>query len=81
MHNVPLTDDLFVHDKEESDTTTESIQSTIYELGFSQEFDIPTGTFALVGATAVTMSEQGVVENSVVLWRNNRICGRGSKRV
>ena len=39
--------------------TTESIRSTIYELGFSQEFDTPIGTFALVGATAITVSETG----------------------
>ena len=81
MHNVPLKDDLFVHDKEESETTTESVRSTIYELGFSQEFNTPTGTFALVGATAITVSEQGIVENPVScgetielwMWEQRRV--------
>jgi Tol biopolymer transport system component/imidazolonepropionase-like amidohydrolase len=47
------------------------------DIGFSQAFDVPSGTVAFVGARVVTMadgsSDGGVIEDATVLVQGNRI--------
>ncbi|QLE83620.1 amidohydrolase family protein [Shewanella sp. Scap07] len=48
-------------------------EPTITEIGFSQEADVPRGTVAFVGGQIITMEQDQVIENGVVIVKDNKI--------
>ena len=49
------------------------------DLSFSQPSDLPKSSIAVVGARIITMSDQGVIEDGSILWRDNRIVAVGKQ--
>ena len=41
LHNVPLSDELFVTEQKEDTPEVQSVQPKIYDMGFSHDFDSP----------------------------------------
>jgi imidazolonepropionase-like amidohydrolase/Tol biopolymer transport system component len=52
-------------------------QSAGHHIGFSAELDRPTGSIAIVGATAITMNGDEVIPNATVVVDRNRIVAAG----
>jgi imidazolonepropionase-like amidohydrolase/Tol biopolymer transport system component len=64
---------------ETADTTTvkRGPEETGTRIGFEVEHDRPTGTLALIGATAITMNGTEVIPNATVVVDRNRIVAIG----
>lgn len=56
-----------------------SPEPTITQLGFSAPVDIPRGTVAFVGGQVITMQGDKVLQDAVVLVRDNKISAVGSR--
>jgi imidazolonepropionase-like amidohydrolase/Tol biopolymer transport system component len=50
---------------------------TINSIGFKQEMDVPRGTLAFVGGKVITMEDDRVIENGVVIVKDNKIISVG----
>lgn len=54
-------------------------QPTITNISFEQKADVPRGTIAFVGGKVITMENDQVIEDGVVLVKDNKIVAVGSK--
>ncbi len=64
--------------KEKADT--KGNQPKITQIGFTQDADVPRGTIAFVGGQVITMDKDKVIDNGVVIVKNNKIIAVGDKQ-
>lgn len=65
-------------DKDEKD---EKAQPSIIDLGFTEKADVPRGTIAFVGGKVITMENDQVIDNGVVIVKDNHIVAVGDANV
>lgn len=61
----------------ENDTKPANSEPKITDIGFSKEADVPRGTIAFVGGQVITMEDDKVIDNSIVIVKDNKIVAVG----
>lgn len=59
----------------------EKAQPSIIDLGFTEKADVPRGTIAFVGGKVITMENDQVIDNGVVIVKDNHIVAVGDANV
>lgn len=59
----------------------EQAKPTIINLGFTEKADVPRGTVAFVGGKVITMENDQVIDNGVVLVKDNHILAVGDANI
>ncbi|MGI2184361.1 amidohydrolase family protein [Shewanella oncorhynchi] len=59
----------------------EKAQPSIIDLGFTEKADVPRGTIAFVGGKVITMENDQVIDNGVVIVKDNHIVAVGEANV
>lgn len=59
----------------------EKAQPSIIDLGFTEKADVPRGTIAFVGGKVITMENDQVIDNGVVIVKDNHIFAVGDANV
>lgn len=59
----------------------EKAQPSIINLGFTEKADVPRGTIAFVGGKVITMENDQVIENGVVIVKDNHIVAVGDANI
>ena len=59
----------------------EKAQPSIIDLGFTEKADVPRGTIAFVGGKVITMENDQVIDNGVVIVKDNHIVAVGDADV
>lgn len=59
----------------------EKAQPSIIDLGFTEKADVPRGTIAFVGGKVITMENDSVIDNGVVIVKDNHIVAVGDANV
>ncbi|QDF65493.1 amidohydrolase family protein [Shewanella sp. SNU WT4] len=76
--------ELYQVDIDQSYPTTNKVKSKqaakVTNIGFNQESYVPRGTLAFVGGQVITMEQDQVIENGVVIVTDNKIVAVGSQQ-
>lgn len=59
----------------------EKAQPSIINLGFTEKADVPRGTIAFVGGKVITMENDQVIDNGVVIVKDNHIIAVGDANI
>lgn len=59
----------------------EKAQPSIIDLGFTEKADVPRGTIAFIGGKVITMENDQVIDNGVVIVKDNHIVAVGDANV
>ncbi|GIU27504.1 bifunctional TolB-family protein/amidohydrolase [Shewanella hafniensis] len=59
----------------------EKTQPSIINLGFTEKADVPRGTIAFVGGKVITMEDDQVIDNGVVIVKDNHIVAVGNANI
>lgn len=63
--------------KVDSAKKDENVKPTVINLGFTEKADVPRGTIAFVGGKVITMEKDQIIENGVVIVKDNHIVAVG----
>ncbi|GIU44867.1 amidohydrolase family protein [Shewanella algidipiscicola] len=61
----------------EKEAKSENREPKITDIGFSKKADVPRGTIAFVGGQVITMEDDKVIDNGVVIIKDNKIVAVG----
>ncbi|MCE9679666.1 amidohydrolase family protein [Shewanella sp. AS1] len=61
----------------QADKSDKTAKPTITQIGFEQQADVPRGTVAFVGGKVITMEDDKVIDNGVVIVKDNKIVAVG----
>ncbi len=57
----------------QADEKASSVEPKVTQIGFEKKADVPRGTVAFVGGQVITMEDDKVIDNGIVIVENNKI--------
>lgn len=66
--------------KTDKDAEEEKVEPRVTQIGFTKKADVPRGTIAFVGGQVITMDNDKVIDNGIVIVKDNKIVAVGARR-
>ncbi len=75
--DIEYKDQRKTNNDEKTNSEIAKVELKITDLGFTQKADVPRGTIAFVGGKIITMEDDKVIENGIVIIKDNKIVSVG----